>query len=422
MKKNDWIFLVTVFIYSILFYKEMPGLNFFIFSCILLSGQIFMRPGIFRNRQWLFAALGAISTSACVLYYGNTLSIFASFFSLMLTSYFAFQKDGSVLVGIFSSFVSSCASIGFMVSRIFERQRNKPESSSGNKFGKRTLIVLFALIVVLIFFFMYRESSVLFYQLTQKINFDWISFSWIGFTLLGALVVYGYYFHNPIPGIAEWDGKRVLNIPPQMNQTFWDKLMSMDSEKFSGIVLFSLLNILLLVVNGLDLAFIFNNNGNLPQGVSCKEYVHQGVGMLIASIIFAMLIILYFFRGRLNFSEKGKALRYLALLWIAQNAFMLYSTAWRNDVYVLAFGLTYKRIGVFIYLLLTLIGLIVTAWKVQGKKTNAFLIRTNSWLFYGVWVVACFFNWDGIVFKNNTTKIQKPDLTYLTSLSDDILP
>ncbi len=422
MKKTDYVFLVTVILFSILFYKQMAGLNFLIFSCILILGQILMRPGIFRNGSWILSAIGAMATSFCVLYYGNLLSILASLVSLLLASYFAFQKDGSILIGIISSFISSCASIGFMISRIFERQKNKSIGNTGNKAWKKTVIVVFALFVVLIFFLMYRESSVLFYNLTQKINFDWISIGWIGFTLLGALIVYGFYFHNSIPGLSEWDGKRVLISSPQMDETFWDKIMSMESEKFTGLVLFSLLNVLLLVVNGLDLAFIFNNNGHLPQGVSCKEYVHQGVGMLIASIVFAMLIILYFFRGRLNFMEKGKALRYLAILWIVQNAFMLYSTAWRNDVYILAFGLTYKRIGVFIYLLLALIGLVVTAWKVLGKKTNAFLIRTNSWLFYGIWVIACFPNWDAIVFNNNIKMLTNPDMDYLNSLSDDILP
>jgi hypothetical protein len=422
MKKNDWIFLATVTTYSILFYKQMPGLNFFIFSCILLCGQILMCPGIFRNKKWLFAAIGAVCTSFCVLNYNYTLCIFGSFVTLMLASYFAFNKNGSVLAGLFSSFISATSSIGFMIARFVDRLRNKSENGKSGRVGKRTIIVLFALIVVLIFFFMYRESSVLFYQLTEKINFDWISFGWIIFTLIGALVIYGYFFHNSIPGFSEWDGKQRLILTPKEEQSGLDKLMSVESEKFSGIVLFSLLNILVLVVNGLDFTFIFCGDGKLPQGISSTEYVHQGVGMLITSIVFAMLIILYYFRGRLNFSGNGKLLRNLALLWIIQNAFMLISTAWRNDVYIFAFGLTYKRIGVFVYLLLTIIGLIVTAWKVLGKKTNAFLIRTNSLLFIGVWIIACFFNWDKIIVDFNTQKIQKPDLNYLNSLSTVILP
>jgi hypothetical protein len=421
MKKTDWIFLLSVLLYSFLFWKEMPGLNILIFSGVLLTGQVLFDPRILRIRSWLLAALGTLCSAFCVFYYGNPLSILATFFSLLLSSYFAFNQKGSVLVGVFSSFISIVASIGFMIVRFFERQKENTTNSTGKRAWKKTVIVIIALFVVLMFFLMYRDSSVLFFNLTEKINFDWISFGWICFTFLGALVVYGFYFHNSIPGIGEWDGKHSTKLDP--DKTNWlDKLMSMDNERFSGIVLLSLLNIMLLIVNGLDLAFILGSDGNLPQGVSCMEYVHQGVGTLIASIICAMLIILFYFRGRMNFSANGKALRILALVWIVQNAFMLFSTAWRNEVYVLVFGLTYKRIGVYVYLLLTLIGLFVTAWKVQGKKTNAFLVRMNSWLFYGVWVIACFVNWDALIIKNNINTGLQPDLRYLNSLSTNILP
>jgi hypothetical protein len=422
MKKTDWIFLTSVLLYSLLFWKQLAGLNAFVFSGVLLAGQVLLDPRILKIRAWQLTALGSLCSSFCVLYYGNTLSIFATFFSLLMSSYFACNQKGSVLVGVFSSLISISASIAFMITRFFERRQERGENTGASRVWKRTLIVFLALGVVLIFFFMYRDASLLFYNLTQKINFDWISFGWIAFTVVGALVVYGFYFHNSIPGMGEWDSKHPLKLDPEKEPGWIDKLMSMDSERFSGIVLLSLLNIMLLIVNGLDLAFIFSGEGKLPQGVSCMQYVHQGVGTLILSIVFAMLIILFYFRGRMNFAVNGKALRILALIWIVQNAFMLFSTAWRNEVYVLVFGLTYKRIGVYIYLLLTLIGLIVTAWKVQGKKTNAFLVRMNSWLFYSVWIIACFVNWDQLIIRNNLSTGLKPDLGYLYSLSENILP
>lgn len=421
MKKNDWIFLLSVMLYSFLFWKQMPGLNIFIFSAILLSGQVLLDRRILTIKPWLFAAAGTMCSAFCVFYYGNTLSIFATFFSLLLSSYFAYNQKGSVLVGVFSTILSIASSIGYMVVRVIERKKERGDSK-GSRTWKKILIVICALVVVLVFFFLYRDSSVLFFNLTQKINIDWISFAWIFFTILGALVVYGFYFHNSISDVAEWDAKQATKLNPEKAPNWPDRLMSIDSERFSGILLLSLLNIMLLIVNTLDLAFIFGGNGKLPQGVSCMQYVHQGVGTLITSIIFAMLIILFYFRGRMNFSSHGKVLRVLALIWIVQNAFMLFSTAWRNEVYVLVFGLTYKRIGVYIYLLLTLIGLLVTAWKVQGKKTNAFLVRMNSWLFYSVWIIACFINWDGLIIRNNLNTGLKPDLAYLNSLSENILP
>ncbi|CAN5127456.1 hypothetical protein BH09BAC5_BH09BAC5_29010 [soil metagenome] len=422
MKKNDWLFLLTVLMYSILFWKQLPGLNFLIFTSVLLAGQIFLNREILRNRRWILAAIGSLCSAICVYYYGNPLGIFSTFVSLMLCSYFAFAKNGSVIIGGFSSFISIAASIGFMIVRIVERKTQLPENPTSKSGWKKILLVIFALIITLIFFFMYRDSSLLFYNLTQKINFDWISFGWISFTILGALVTYGFYFHRSIPGLIEMDEKTELKLNPVKEANWADGIMSIDSERFSGIVLMSLLNIMLLFVNGLDVSFIFGGNTKLPQGISCMQYVHQGVGTLIVSIIFAMLIILYYFRGRMNFAGNGKILKTLALIWIVQNAFMLFSTAWRNEVYVLVFGLTYKRIGVYIYLILALIGLIVTAWKVQGKKTNAFLVRMNSWLFYGVLVIACFINWDAMIFNNNTTNGMKPDLYYLNSLSNTILP
>ncbi|MDQ3112204.1 MAG: DUF4173 domain-containing protein [Bacteroidota bacterium] len=422
MKRTDWIFLISVFVYSILFWQQMPGLNFLIFTGILLAGQVLLDPRILKIRKWLLAGAGAMCAAFCVFYYGNPLSVFATFFSLLLASYFACNQKGSVLTGIFSSLISTAASIGFMLVRFAERRAERAPGPQGSRIGSRILIVGCALLVVLVFFFLYRDSSVLFLKLTEKINFDWISFGWICFTIAGALVVYGFYYHNSIPGIVGWDGRQSLNLNPQKEPGWTDKLMSIDSERFSGILLLSLLNIMLLIVNGLDLAFMFGNDGQLPDGVSRTAYVHQGVGTLIVSIILAMLIILFYFRGRMNFSANGKALRMLAFAWIVQNAFMLFSTAWRNEVYILSLGLTYKRIGVYFYLLLTLIGLIVTAWKVQGKKTNAFLVRMNSWLFYSVWIIACFVNWDGLIISNNLKTNRKPDLAYLNSLSINILP
>jgi len=421
MKKTDWIFPSSVLIYSILFWKQMPGLNFLLFTPILLLGQVLMNGEVIRNRAWILAAIGAMCCSFCVMNYGNALSIFGTFFSLLLASYFAHVPKGSVIVGFVSSLLSIFISFFFMISDGVNRRNQKTESDSGNKSWKRFLIVLVVLIVVMIFFFMYRESSVMFYNLTKNLNLDFISLAWIAFTIFGALVVYGFYYNGFFPFVSEADGNRALELSADKQPTWLDKLMSMETEQFSGIVLFSLLNILLLVVNTLDATFIFGGSGKLPQGVSCTQYVHQGVGMLITSIVFAILIILYYFRGRMNFSANGKWLRMLAVIWIVQNAFMLYSTFWRNDVYIMVFGLTNKRIGVFIYLLLTLIGLFVTAWKVYGKKTNAFLIRTNAWLFYAVWVSCSFVNWDKMIFDNNIYISKSPDIAYLNSLSGNIL-
>src|SRR5437764_1048287 len=77
-------------------------------------------------------------------------------------------------------------------------------------------------------------------------------------------------------------------------------LQRINYENLSGIVLFSLLNILILFLNGIDFYSILSSNG-LPEGMTHSELVHQGVELLIVSILIAISIILFYFRGALNF-------------------------------------------------------------------------------------------------------------------------
>ena len=37
MKRNDWILLIAVAAYSFLFYEQSPGINFLIFTIVLLA-------------------------------------------------------------------------------------------------------------------------------------------------------------------------------------------------------------------------------------------------------------------------------------------------------------------------------------------------------------------------------------------------
>lgn len=420
MKKNDWIYLGSIAVYSFLFWKEEPGLNFLVMNVLLIGGLLLMKKGLLRNRNWLLAAAGALVTAGCVAWYGGPLCVFANFASLLAVSSFAVNRNNSLIVAGVVAVCNIGASFVFMLSDGIERNRGAIGRESGSKKGKRLVIVLAAIVVALIFFFMYRESSLLFYKLTEKINLDFISFGWILFTLFGALVLYGYYYSRRIGWLN--DDHHALQLVPPEKQGLLDKLMTIESEHFSGMVLLALLNVLLLVVNSLDASFMFAGNKVLPDGVTFTEYVHQGVGMLIFSIVLAMLIILYYFRGRLNFYEKNRGLRTLVMLWIVQNAFMLVTTMWRNHGYIHVYGLTYKRIGVDIYLLLALIGLATTAWKVHYRKTNMFLVRINSWLFYGVLVVSCTINWDKLIFNHNIGKASRTDIAYMNELSYTILP
>ncbi|MCH5715014.1 DUF4153 domain-containing protein [Niabella hibiscisoli] len=75
-----------------------------------------------------------------------------------------------------------------------------------------------------------------------------------------------------------------------------------------------------------------------------------------------------------------------------------------------------KRIGVFIFLLLSLFGLFATWVKLKSKKTNIFLINRMIWAAFYVLVISSFINWSWIVTKYNTRHFANPDWQYLESL------
>jgi Leucine-rich repeat (LRR) protein len=196
-----------------------------------------------------------------------------------------------------------------------------------------------------------------------------------------------------------------LTLTPEVasRKNFLNGMMRIDNENLSGIILFTMLNILLLMLNVLDLNY-FLFDGKLPKGVDHKAFVHDEIGTLIMSVIVAILIILFYFRGELNFYKQSKWIKIMAFIWIFQNAFMIFSSAYRNDMYIDESGISYKKIGVYVYLLLTMIGLITTFIKVWKVKTNWYLFRINASVYYYILILSCIPNWDVIITNFNIKK------------------
>lgn len=426
MKKNDWLLTASVAVYSYLFYQQQLGINFFLFTILLIAFLFLRNKKVYQSKSWLFAAAGSLLSAFCIFYYGNGLSVLANIISLCVLSAFSINPKTSIVTSFFFSLYSISASAVFMILDTIERNRNK-EISDSKPVLVKVMLYIIPVVIAAIFFFMYKASNPVFNNFTEKINLDFISAGWIFFTLGGLCLMYGFFYHKKINVISDKDelASNLLFAKSSNENSIFKNLLSIDNEKLSGIILLLLLNILLLTVNILDLNFLWFD-GTLPKDLSYSAFLHQGTGALISSIIIAILIILFYFRGGLNFYQGNKTLKVLAGLWIMQNAFMIISTAYRNNLYINEYSLTYKRIGVYIWLLLVLIGLVTTFIKIIKAKSNWYLFRTNGWLFYGVLLFSCFINWDMIVtnFNINRAELKKKplDTSYLVSLSERNIP
>lgn len=196
----------------------------------------------------------------------------------------------------------------------------------------------------------------------------------------------------------------------------------LKNEVKAGFFLLVVLNLILFVLNVIDIYSVWFNFQ--WSGSYLKDFVREGTYLLIVSILISIGIVLWLFRGNINFYSRNKALIILAYAWIAQNAILAVSVGIRNYWYIHYFSLAYKRIGIFIFLMLTLYGLYTVFVKVMKKKSAFYLYRSNSYFFIVVMVLSSLFNWDVIIARYNFANYEHSflHLNFLVNLSDKALP
>ena len=195
------------------------------------------------------------------------------------------------------------------------------------------------------------------------------------------------------------------------------KLEHLVKENQLGFILITLLNVLIVFFLITDITYLMSSQDFRAPAIS--NQVHSGINALIASIIFAIIIILYFFRGHLNFYKANKNLKIVTYIWIALNAMLVINIAVKDCQYIYYFGLTYKRIGVLVYLILTVIGLITTAIKVKQIKNLWYLLRLNTMTAFAILIIASTINWDNHITNYNLYYAQSMDFKYLINLSNN---
>lgn len=416
MKKNDYLLLTAISAYSFLFFQQNAGINFLLFNIILLGILIIRDSGLLKNNKWVWGATLCMISAVSVFIHSSVLSIIANVLSLLLLSGISFNASTS---GIFS-FLFSCYSVVsvmvYMVIDSVKRLQTNSDIPSDRK-GIKVLITLLVFLVSILFFNMYKSSNPLFAENTKWINFDFISFDWICFTISGCLLMYAFLYHRVITPIQSWENKlplfnKMITINEQDQKRF-------ESERYAGLLLFVLLNLMLVILNTGDIQTLYFNGG-LPKNITHSDFVHSGVGIIILSIILATSLIMYLFRKEFTTVKNNKALVAFVSLWIAQNVLMLSSTAFRNQIYIHDFNFTYKRIGVYVWLTLAAIGLLIMLWKIYKKRTNWYLVRTNVAVWFTTLALCSLVNWDKLitVYNIQNKPVAEVDFYYLFSLSE----
>jgi uncharacterized membrane protein len=129
MKKNDWILLTSVTAYSYLFYAQTAGINFLVFTAIMIALLLSRNREVYKTKSWQLAAVGSILSAICVTYYGSGISILANIISLCLLSSFSINSNTSLILSFLFSCYSVAASFVFMILDTIKRSQNKIETT-----------------------------------------------------------------------------------------------------------------------------------------------------------------------------------------------------------------------------------------------------------------------------------------------------
>jgi len=430
MRRNVIILSTATLLFSFFFYEQRAGINFALFSLALVLMLFFDNMKRIRDTRWVLFAFLSLLTGFFVAWHGTGTSIAANIVALSVLACHSVIPKTSFFPAAIMSFYSYISSFVYLIVDLAEPKgpREKPVAKTEKSRiepGAKIVIAIVGFAILVVFMALYRNANPVFKEFTDDINLDFVSVKWMGVTLLGFLLMYGFFFIRYSESLYKKDSEAPSALNSEENSSAESSLlgfkMHIHSEALIVTIFLALLNLMLLLLNVLDISFMANG-GNLPTDITYADYLHKGVATLIISVIFVIFIVMYFFRGALNFYEKSSTVRLLALIWLVQNLIMLGSTAFRNAIYIDEFSLTYSRIGVYVWLILTCFGLITTIFKVYAKLAAWFLIRSNGWAFFAVILLLGTVNWDLFIAKYNARNSDPIDFEYLSKLNSNTLP
>jgi hypothetical protein len=156
----------------------------------------------------------------------------------------------------------------------------------------------------------------------------------------------------------------------------------------SVLIALAAFNALFALQNGLDIAFLWSG-APLPAGMSMTEYVHRGAYPLIVTALLAGLLVLTMLRPGTATGDSIWARRLVAL-WVAQNVFLVASSALRTIRYIEEYELTAWRVAALLWMGLVAVGLVLICWRTWFGKSARWLINANALAALVVLTPCCF--------------------------------
>ncbi len=435
-------------LFSLVFWQEKLGINTLLFDAFILAAIFYLYANARQNAVVRWLLIGHLICLAMIIWHNTLLSKLAFTTTLLLIVGFAeyvhrsaWFAGGSVVLNI----VFCIATFGEQL------KRSKTPKRKRRWLAKIIRFAIFPLLLVGLFFLIYLGANSVFQELAFRFEvyvnrfldavFGVFSPQRLLFLLFGVYVTGCLLMRSSLNYFSQKESTRQDDL--QRTRISWKQrkykfsfqlidtvmgrfargMMALKNENTTGIISLLLLNVLLLVINCIDVSYLWFDFDYMGD-VFLYKMVHDGTELLIVSIVLAMLVLLFFFKGNLNFYRRNKWLKLGAYGWIIQNCILVISVLLRDYYYIVRYGLAYKRIGVLFFLLMVLIGLLTVFIKIWQRRTSYFLFRVNAWAAIVLLVLASTIHWDEFIASYNLQRKDGVplDAEFLLSLSDKTLP
>jgi hypothetical protein len=429
-----------------LFWHESAGLDVLVYMLFLVAAHLVLLPRhapVRRTASFWTVAVGCLLSGGLVAWYGSSAALWAALASGLLLVGLVNQSQLRLLgYAALTAVAGVLPAVGAVLGSIRAPRQVGGQLRRGWFYGRVLGLPLLALVVFQCLFAMANPRFAALSARFWNILGEWvgrlfaaISVPHLLFFLVcavaaaGALVVVPvHYFLDHESRFGEFVRRqrdRVASFGVRRPSFQHNSRGPLDLRKewLAAVVSFGLLNLLLLVVNAVDVKWLWFGFDR-SSVADLTQFVHEGTYVLIFSILLAAGIMLWFFRRNLNFYQPGlPLLRWGATAWVLQNVVLAISVGLRNYYYIVYTGLAYKRIGVYGFLLLTLFGLGTVLLKIWQRRSAFNLVRLNSWAAYALLLGLAAGNWEIWIARYNLqTRFESLDIGFLLAMPPRVLP
>lgn len=359
--KKSIIFLFALLL-SFLFYEENPGLNMLLALPILFYLFYLKNENFLNKRSFIVEKLIFIICSIALVLHGSEMAFRIYFFSI-----FIFLPN---LAGyhpyILTPFSGAAGIFSFFNGIFFNKSDENPADYDPSPLIKKIFVVIITAVISIIFLVIYSQSSNQFSNLVSQFFVD-LSFQYLFVYLLFlGLLAYIYFYKNHF--LVD-QLQALISIQKPISKESYRVLL------FKPVV--SILTLMLMVLLISEIINMYSPEYHSLQRASYySNAVHSSVELSILSVIMVGILFAFFFSNQ----EIRKLLNVFWLniskIWLSLNILFLLRTAKMNSDYVFNYGLTEKRLGVYIFIILCLISLVVL-WFSLIKGYN-FLAMTDK--------------------------------------------